>query len=644
MAEAQISSVVFGRVDELSTVYDFDLAPMYVASNTLGVVHRITFARRPEGGGAFVTMVPDSQPAPADGALVLRHALFRVTPLITQAAEATYHYFPDLKPPAAANTLPVLSGIKLDGIAGLHNPSDVIPIGTLVDYGNFRPLPFAKRFANLAHILEAGAAWTQVAGVAAGLGKEKLVDGMVGILGTSAVFAELRDESDLRAGGYGPVALTALVNRRTAPPVLSALSEGFTLEDESVGVPPPVVRVGQVPGVELGRPRLRTVMQRPLVAAGASPAARTTLPRSALAAGRRPVVNVRDELVTSWQTAGLALVRRPSADDTAQPTRIARSARSLRSAALGGATGRAVAATLDRLTEAASKGVDLRAGVTHVWELPIGDGWDLVLSGDSAVRVTELSTAGTALGDEEYADTLLADGREHTVELGDKVGMVAITALGRHADGTARTAEKSKPGRGAIARAATSGGRVVLGWETTGRAIQVGPTTLLARGSVLRLGAPAGVTVRSQRAASGVVAIATALAGQEVTATELPSDMTVVGVLLDNSTDAVPGPDDVVVHVDGGTARPLPLQVVAGRRTLYLYDVKPDRSQELMVVSAGITGRATLAGVVASTGTAAEWAAALAGSTLTDLVPDEQLTPDGSVSVRLEQREGARDA
>jgi hypothetical protein len=188
-----------------------------------------------------------------------------------------------------------------------------------------------------------------------------------------------------------------------------------------------------------------------------------------------------------------------------------------------------------------------------------------------------------------------------------------------------------------VARATTSGGRVVLGWESGGQAIQVGPTTLLARGSVLRLGTPSGVTVRTQRAASGVVSIATALADQEITSTELPPDLTVVAVLLDNATDALPGPDDVIVHVDGGTARPLPLQVAAGRRTLYLYDVKPDHSRDLMLVSTGVTGRATLAGVIGSTGSAAEWAAALSGSTLTELVPDEQLTPDGSLVIRLQK-------
>ena len=117
MAEGSIPAVIFGRVDSLSGVYDFDLAPMYVTHDGMTAVHRIILARRPEGGGDFVVMVPDSQPPPADATMVLRHDLFRVTPVLSQVSEATYHYFPDLKPPAAANTLPVLSGLRLDGVA-----------------------------------------------------------------------------------------------------------------------------------------------------------------------------------------------------------------------------------------------------------------------------------------------------------------------------------------------------------------------------------------------------------------------------------------------------------------------------------------------------------------------------------------------
>jgi hypothetical protein len=138
-----------------------------------------------------------------------------------------------------------------------------------------------------------------------------------------------------------------------------------------------------------------------------------------------------------------------------------------------------------------------------------------------------------------------------------------------------------------------------------------------------------------------VLPISAALAEQQVTGTELPLFVTVAGVLLDSPTDAVPVPDDVLVRLSGATAGPHPVQVVAGRRTLYLYDIRAVKGAGVIVLAAGVTGPARLAGVAASTGTAADWAAALAGSTLTQLVPDEHLTPDGALTIRLEKEGGA---
>ena len=700
MAEGSIASVVFGRVDKLAGVYDFDLAPMYVTHDQMGAVHRIVLARRPEAGGAFVVMVPDSQPPPADATMILRHSLFRVTPVLAQVSEATYHYFPDLKPPAAANTLPVLSGLQLDGVAGLRGQSATVPIGTLVDASNFRPLPFASRSdADVARILQIGGAWQTLATAASGVPDQELVHGVTGILGGTGEFADLRAQSGLPKAGYGPVALDALASRRSAAPVLSALSEGFTLHDVGQGLAPAPVRVGPLPGVPLTAPRLRAVLQRPLLPAAAAPAVRTTLPgtkpaaapaSARLAAGPVtapvaspagplvppagpvippvgpvlppvgpvvppvgpvqppggpagpvgpeppipvpiPVINVRNDLVTSWDTPGLALLRRPAAN-TPQPTRAPRSARTLRNPAQGGPTGRAAAAALSELTAAAEKGVTVRSGVTHVWELPPATSWNLVLSGTSAVRVTALSTAGTVLDDRELGESFLSGG-DYTLAVPAGAGMLAVTALGQGSEGgtaISRTGE-----RGGVTGAMTAGGRAVLGWESGGQASQVGPATLLARGAVLRLGVPGGPSVRGHVEASGVVPISSALVGQQVTGTELPRSVTVAGVLLDSPTDAVPGPDDILVHVDGATANPHPVQVVSGRRTLYLYDVAAVKDAPMIVIAAGVTGPARLAGVLGSTGTAAEWAAALAGSTLTQLVPDEHLTPDGTLTMRL---------
>ncbi|MCV2396527.1 hypothetical protein OEB99_19630, partial [Actinotalea sp. M2MS4P-6] len=249
----------------------------------------------------------------------------------------------------------------------------------------------------------------------------------------------------------------------------------------------------------------------------------------------------------------------------------------------------------------------------------------LELAGDSAVRVTELSTAGTVLSDRE-----LAPG---PMDLRPGCGMVAVTALGRSALPKDRADRPARPG--AITGALASRGTAVLGWQVGTSVVQVGPTALLARGAVVRLGAPTGTRVRSHVAASGIATVSRAMLDQAAVQTDLPAHVTVVGVLLDAPTDALLGPEDVVVHVGGASLAPVPTQVAAGRRTAFLYDVTElDDGAETITVTVGAPD-AALAGVVASDGSADEWAATLAGTTLTQLVPDEQLTPDGTVRVRL---------
>ncbi|HWD79457.1 MAG TPA: DUF6603 domain-containing protein, partial [Kribbella sp.] len=271
VAESQIPTVVFGRYADLQATYDFDLAPMYKTSDKITALHRIVLAKKPENASTFVDLVPRSQ-NPADESLEIDERLFRVQAIVGQFSEATYHFFPDLKPPAASNTLPALTGIVLEGVAGLHNASETIPIGTLIDYGNFRPLPFARRNpGEIAAVLRAGAAWLTLAQAAGGVGTGTLLTGVGTIVGSVAAggateFAELRKDSGLQ-NGYGPVALNALITRRSAPPVLSALSEGFTLEDQGAGVAPEPVRVGEVEPVLLDRPRLRAMVQRQAVVA-----------------------------------------------------------------------------------------------------------------------------------------------------------------------------------------------------------------------------------------------------------------------------------------------------------------------------------------------------------------------------------------
>lgn len=614
----------FGVHDNLSGTYAFDIAPMYVAAGHLTTMHSVTI--RWWNGNTFVDMVPTSAGASPSPDLVLSENQFTVTPQIVQVSEATYHYFPDLKPPAAANTLPALGGLRIDGFAMTYDESARVPIGTLVDATNPRPLPFAVRrlFGVIGEILAAGTAWQDLAALADGSSSAALIDAAHAILGgLGPEFAALRADAGLPRPGYGPVALSSLATRRSAPPVLSALSEGFTLTAPGIGVPPAMPVRPTPAGVVLTAPRLRAAMQRGVLPAGTTTIVTTSVPMEFRSAR---VIDVRTALLTSWTTTGFALIKR-STDLATQPTRLARSARTLRNVALGGPTGRATVMAMEEMSaEVTGNGVPVRAGSTHVWELPGTPGWSLDITGAGAVRVTELTTAGTALVDREYPQ---APGR---LTVGADCAMVAVTALGiSDLAGTAAGLP------GAVTGRAAARSEAMLGWQIEGDGIQVGPTTILTRASVLSLSAVVGSWVRGHQHAVGVLPLARALAQQQVANTEFPAGVTMVGVLVDRPDGGVVNPDTVQVNTDGATVSARPVQVVAGNRTLFLYDLAPSGEATTVSIAVGLAEGLTLSGVVAARGTASAWAQSVAGTTLQQLVPSEHLSQDGVVTVRLSQ-------
>ncbi len=169
--------------------------------------------------------------------------------------------------------------------------------------------------------------------------------------------------------------------------------------------------------------------------------------------------------------------------------------------------------------------------------------------------------------------------------------------------------------------------------------VQVGPTTLLARGAVVRLAAPIGTRVRAHVAASGITAVSRAMLDQAaVVSTELPAHVTVVGVLrrrADRRRCSAPRTSWCT-----STARPSTRcrsRSPPAAAPLFLYDLTdpdPDRRRGSRSAS-GSPDVPRWPASSATDGSAAGWAAALAGTTLTQLVPDEHLTPDGTVRVRL---------
>jgi hypothetical protein len=162
---------------------------------------------------------------------------------------------------------------------------------------------------------------------------------------------------------------------------------------------------------------------------------------------------------------------------------------------------------------------------------------------------------------------------------------------------------------------------------------------------VVSLSKPTGASVRGHVAAAGIITMSRAMLDQEAVRTELAGTVSVIGVLVDRPDQGVLAADAVIVHTDTGTTSDVPLLVTSGNRTLFIYDVAPDAAGAVhdptvpVSVSVGLLAGLSLAGVVGAFGTAAGWAATLAGSTLTQLVAGEQLTPDGDLQVRLARLE-----
>ncbi len=253
-SENQIPTEPFGLYDNLSSTYAFDIAPMYRTAGDIDAVHGVTILLK------------------AGGPLPLDKTLFKVEPIIGQVSEATYHFFPDFKPPAAANTLPVLTGIRIYGIPGLHGQSAVIPIAKLRDASNPRPLPFAKRTIDIIGVLKAaGVVADTFSALSAASGSQALLSAYAKVLsGGTGLFATLRTDTGLPAPGLDPLAVHSLETRRSSPPVLAPLSYGMSMNPVGQDAPTAPATVDPQTPVPLLNPRLRGVMQQQVAATMAS--------------------------------------------------------------------------------------------------------------------------------------------------------------------------------------------------------------------------------------------------------------------------------------------------------------------------------------------------------------------------------------
>jgi hypothetical protein len=277
----------------------------------------------------------------------------------------------------------------------------------------------------------------------------------------------------------------------------------------------------------------------------------------------------------------------------------------------------------------AQTGAQIAAGVTQVWDLPAGVGRTVVLVGSlTAARVTSLSAGGQVLADVEA----LATDRGVTVAVPDAAAMVAIGCLGLVVQG----ATVGSPSQGAVTQlVAPAGATVATGWQVGDLLTQLGPSTLLGRGAVVRCAAPLRAVRGGQQTAQAMTPAADVAASQQAVETWLPAATEVVALLLDRLDPQAPEAD-LAVAATGSQLLTPPRRVADGNRVVVLYDIGA-RDPKAAHLSVSVSSQAAwrLHGVAGLPGRAAEWEQRLQGNLARVLVPDGPLSAGGAVTVEL---------
>lgn len=608
----------FAKFNVNAQTYDIDIAPMK-KENVEGT-HRV-FIERLQGGAWQRFAAGD-----------LDRDRFRIEPRFGQVSQATYELFSG-SPPAAANTLPAALGLVINGICELRsNTPDLVPIAKLRDATNPRPLPFAQPDDPIwVDIHVAGRAAERYLELGEKFEHAEVLAAAHDILsGNDTVFAENRVASGVRKGGLGPVGANALLTRRSAAPLIAPLSTGLSMKPVERKILADAMRPALVRPVQLGAPRLRAVMQSRIAATGQQAIALRTTVTLSKGDAAVPRIDVRRDLTREVKLAGAQLRYAPRVG-APSPTRFANTTRSLRHPQMGASVGRRHRQQFAKLEKlASSEGALLRAGVCQVWDLPRGR-CQLQLEGDQAVRVTLLSRGGSVLDDREYASA-----RDLSVTLPQSAAAVAISGLGQLMMG--EQGWKVLPGTGAVtAFAAPAGKYAATGWQSSDQVLQLGDSTLLVRGSVVRLGERKLSRRTGEKSPHGVMPMAIAADSRSIETT-LPSATRVVAIMLDARSARLPNDTDLELVVRGARlAQGSMVRAGTGQRAIYLFDVSAEPEKEPAAMEIGVVTAADvrLTGVVGLGGTALAWGERLNGTVPDDWVPDGPLTAGGRTRIRL---------
>lgn len=617
MPATTTNDFIFGDQDESGNVHTIDLAPMNKES--VGSAMVVTLYGK---DGSKWTRV--SVPQPSSNPDFQTDTLhWTITPILGKVSEATWHWQDPSNMPAAANTVPAVVGLTVKAFCVFEGQSALIPIAKLYDKGQSRPLPFATDFTkSYGQYQGYGAQADLMAELTAQARLKGTLEIASAITTGGGFFALQRSTSGLPAAGNAPMADRALRFRRSAPPMVVPITTGLTMKLPALRLPPIILTLPTVLPVPLLAPRLRAVLRGlPQVVMDVPAAVRTSVTTAAFGV-LRMAAPLADAL-------GASLIRTQAA--TAQAaTRLAKPGNTLRSAQLGWASG---SGHQEQMTAALASfkgnGLTVPAGTMHIWDVPAGTSHELIVTGDSCFRITFLTRGGSVLADIEYA----SPANSTIVQLPVRCGMVAIECLGDLPSGVTAV----QPGFAAVAfSAAPAGRRTVVGWQAGNLLPQVGPTTILGRGSCLMLPQTHTPLRKRQAISQTMVRVADAVAGQMGTETWLPVSIGVVMILLDLQDASASADGDLALSVDGATLSSTPVRVLGGRRRALLYDVSDadTTAPHVTVGVASLTGW-RIAGVAGMAGRAQEWATSLNGKVPEHIVPDGPLTPGGSISVRM---------
>jgi hypothetical protein len=316
----------------------------------------------------------------------------------------------------------------------------------------------------------------------------------------------------------------------------------------------------------------------------------------------------------------LILVPAPGAP---RPTHAAIGARALRNADLGAATAPAHQRILARATtDLLAGGVTLGAGAAHVWDLPASHG-AFAVSGTAALRLIYLGRSGQVLGDVE----LMPGGAVPAIP--PDAEMAVVHNLG----GTPAGVRAAGPGFGTVSLAyAPTGSAPVVGWQSSSTLLQIGPSSLAARGATLHLPRPYSTRRNRQTASYGVTRASDAVRGQIAVETRLPISVSVVIIVLDTADPTAAG--DLAIAASGATLVTSPQRVATRNRRILLYDVTaPVSGATALTISVGSRSGWSIAGVMGTSGRAVEWAERLRSGLPDYFVPEGPISPDGSLTV-----------